>query len=811
MALAVLWLADGVVAARPLSPPPSARLQVQPLSRVRQVVPGRVDPQKELAADAALRHANVPLRFAVPSKVSYRPETDGTWEAVAGGRLWRLRVQVPGATDLNFGFTTFWLPPGATLHIRSEGSDYFQGPYTDRDNNRSGQLWTPVVPGNAAVIELFVPSSAMPEPVLELTRVNAGYRDLFGAGKAYIQTKSESCEINVACPEGDGWRDEIRSVARYSVAGMGLCTGTLVMDAQGDFRSFFLTALHCFEDTGTPESVVVYWNYQSPTCGVSGGGSLLQNQSGATFRASKYDVDFMLIELDQTPDPGFNVYYAGWDRSGIAPAGCVGIHHPSADEKAISISTNPLVTVNSCVGTGGTATHWEVTWSLGVTERGSSGSAIWDTATHLIVGTLSGGGSDCAAPTSPDCYGKFSVAWGSGSDSTSRLSDWLDPMGTGVLSVAGQNPPPIVADGISVVSGNCSATNQSVNPGETVMVNVGLKNHGVVPVTNLVALLLGTNGVLYPSGTGNYGTLDTNGSGSQPFNFVAQAACGGSIQPTFDLYSDAGYLGRVQFNLSAGQYVPFGAEYFDTVTIPALPAGWSTVYSGGEAAWQSTSTISDTPPNSMFIAEPSKVGESSLVSPVLAIPALGARLSFRHRYELEQGYDGGVLEIKVGSGSFTDIIAAGGVFVSGDYDQILGSNSYNPLGGRSAWSGSSGAFVTSQVDLPAAADGQNVQLRWRLGTDNSGSDLGWWVDSVNLSAIVCCTPPPLVMTPEICGTNFVFSFLSLQGRTNVVEYMDELPGAGWLPFVTLTGNGSVLSVTNPSSVPANRFFRVGVR
>src|SRR5262249_8372714 len=140
------------------------------------------------------------------------------------------------------------------------------------------------------------------------------------------------------------------------------------------------------------------------------------------------------------PDPSFRVYYAGWERSGQAPAGAVGIHQPNGDEKAISFSTTTLTTINSCIGSGGTSTHWEVFWSQGVTEPGSSGSGIWNPATHGLVGTLSGGDSDCTTPTLPDCYGKFSVAWASGTAASSRLRDWLDPQSTGVTNVSGVDP-----------------------------------------------------------------------------------------------------------------------------------------------------------------------------------------------------------------------------------------------------------------------------------------------------------------------------------------------------------------------------------
>ena len=424
--------------------PLSSQRTVLPLALVQQIALSSIDVGAELATDTKAGNP-LPLRFAVPQQVVFTTTNSGTWEQLPEGRLWRLRVSSQGATDLNFGFTQFWLPEGASLYVMSESDGYYQGPYTASDNTAAGELWTPVVPGESGIIELFVPTTVKEEPRLMLTQVAAGYRDLFDRRKDLNTPKAGSCEIDVACPQAAPWTNEIRSVARIQIAGTNLCSGTLIMDASRDFRAFFLTANHCGITPTDAASVVVYWNDQSPACGQDGqGGSLAQNQTGATFRAAKYDVDFCLIELNQLPPAAYRVYYAGWDRSGTAPTGGVGIHHPGGGGKCISFSSNPLTTGDSCIGTGGSGTHWQVFWTSGVTEPGSSGSGIWDPATRKLVGILSGGTSSCTTPTFPDCYGKFSVAWDSGTQATNRLRDWLDPLNTGLQAVAGSVQAPTI-------------------------------------------------------------------------------------------------------------------------------------------------------------------------------------------------------------------------------------------------------------------------------------------------------------------------------------------------------------------------------
>ncbi len=55
------------------------------------------------------------------------------------------------------------------------------------------------------------------------------------------------------------------------------------------------------------------------------------------------------------------------------------------------------------------ATHFQILWSGGSTEGGSSGSPLIDTTTRRVVGVLSGGFASCANPTGYDYYGRLSA------------------------------------------------------------------------------------------------------------------------------------------------------------------------------------------------------------------------------------------------------------------------------------------------------------------------------------------------------------------------------------------------------------------
>ena len=318
-----------------------------------------------------------------------------------------------------------------------------------------------------------------------------------------------------------------------------------------------------------------------------------------------------------------------------------------------------------------------------------------------------------------------------------------------VYNGASAAAPNIVADTTALVAESCTPTNGAVDPGETVTVNFSLKNVGTADTGNLVATLLATGGVSTPSGTQTFGALTAGGSPvARPFTFTASGVCSSTITNIFQLQDGASDLGVATFILPLGKQTIGFAENFDEVTPPALPSGWATSATGAQSPWVTSTGSSDTPPNAAFSPDPDSAGVNELDTPPIPIATASAQLTFRHSYNLEAsfanptvGYDGGVLEIKIGNGSYADIISAGGSFVTGGYDHTISSSYDNPLAGRPAWSGDSAGFVTTIVNLPASAKGQNVQLRWRCGTDsaNSASVTGWFVDTVTISELACCT------------------------------------------------------------------------
>lgn len=258
------------------------------------------------------------------------------------------------------------------------------------------------------------------------------------------------------------------------------------------------------------------------------------------------------------------------------------------------------------------------------------------------------------------------------------------------------------------------------------------------------------------AGTLNY-FFDFDGSGSfadNP-NEAFQAAVVAGINTLSVPIPPAAFLGNfaARFRLSTvGNLSPYGLatdgevedyqvrtittavatpfQNFDSVTPPFLPAGWtsSSTTTGGPRNWVTVNTGSDTAPNHVFVPAASYTSTNRLTAPPFVLTTANQQMRFRHSYDHEYLYDGGVLEISTNGTTFTDFVSAGGTFISGGYASSLLAGA--TIGNRNAWSGSSSGYFETTLLLPASMLGQSVTLRWIEGTDSSFGMEGWRLDSL---------------------------------------------------------------------------------
>lgn len=275
-------------------------------------------------------------------------------------------------------------------------------------------------------------------------------------------------------------------------------------------------------------------------------------------------------------------------------------------------------------------------------------------------------------------------------------------------------------------------------PGEPLVITVPLTNLFGTAATTVTADVPGASSAVY-------GTIPNAATVTRTFNYTvpANTQCGSLIELTMNVNSSLGAT-SIPLPVAVGLKSITVQQNFDGST--SMPAGWTTAVTGGATAFAISSASSDTAPNAAFAANPDVpsggTGETEIVSPAFTVNSAASTVTFRHNYNVEAGFDGGVLEISINGGGFQDILSAGGSFQTGGYSGTINPATASPIAGRQVWTGSSGGFTTTTAQLPTSANGQSVRLKWRFGTDNSVGFVGWFVDSIVIRATSNCSFAP---------------------------------------------------------------------
>lgn len=406
-------------------------------------------PPADLAkALAPAPRMGVPLQIGVGRPVELLKTASSmtqrmAWEALAGGRtVGSIAVTSPGAAALRAGMRIGSVPYDAVLRFYAPGGgEVFEvtaaevretigrNLYFDDDTSEARMFWSPIVEGPVMVIELELPAGTSPQDV-RITSPVVSHMVTSALTNFAMPKAAASCNIDATCHQA-AWSAEMNAVARivYTIEGSSfVCSGTLIADHDPSTAiPYFLTANHCIHSQTTASSIQSYWFYRSSACNSGARGDYRTVFGGATLLYATESTDTAFARLNSPPPAG--AVYAGW-LVGVAPAqgaGVTAIHHPTGDLQKINFGSMDgyYSCLRSAVGSftcGGAApaasTFYGIRWQSGVTESGSSGSAVFTNEGHYLLGQLYGGWGDCTAP-GVDFYGRFDVAY------NAALHQWL--------------------------------------------------------------------------------------------------------------------------------------------------------------------------------------------------------------------------------------------------------------------------------------------------------------------------------------------------------------------------------------------------
>jgi PKD repeat protein len=510
LSIAIMWCIPSFAQIKRGGTPPSfaaANRTKQAMQEIKLLQAPELTSLK--AEDETRAKAGLMPRIATILPVNYTVENAGEWITLpTGEKIWQLRLQSPGAIALSLYYDRFYLPEGSKLFIYSANKKHVVGAFTAADNPQFGpEFSTEMIAGDELVLEYVAPATAAgrqvasppplflksgaakalsnggTQPVISISGIGYVYNSaVIGVAPAFYEPtgpgnegRSAACMVNINCPEGGAWQDQKKGVAAtvQRIAGAEwLCSGTILNNTAKDRTPYFLMAYHCSEANGVVATAAdlnqwrFYFHFERTDCDNSSPVASYLTATGAQRLVATHingGSDGLLLRLNTNIPDNWDIYFNGWNRTNTPMNSGVGIHHPRGDVKKISFITAPSIddTWISVEGIGAPEAHWHIKWGTvngkkGITEGGSSGSPLFD-ENGLVVGSLSGGNGNAADPcltSTYSLYGKLWWHWDQSPDPNQHMAKYLDPLGSGVMTLDGMYSPQETA--VNFVAGDTS-------------------------------------------------------------------------------------------------------------------------------------------------------------------------------------------------------------------------------------------------------------------------------------------------------------------------------------------------------------------
>lgn len=440
--------------------PPSFNYQSVLRSSVANCnVPVNLDVDNLLLEDEQNIRNGVPMRYAVVIPADINIDSTGVWTTLPdGNRIWRQTVIAEEATGIILSYKGFYIPKGGKLFIYNEDKSQILGSFTHNTNPGGGAFSTEIIYGDVLTLEYVESKISDEKPKIIIHEIGYAYRSLTFLPKVGRMNLngSQSCIRNVNCEEGRNWQDQKRGVVGLLIRGTAkdwfYCSGSLVNNTANDGQPYILTASHCFKSFDYLNDIGFYFNYEFPTCT----NETVAPASTRTLTGCELLVDLPLvggsdgtllkIKNVETIPLEWKPYYNGWDVSNTSSVSGAVIHHPNGDVKKINIYDSGMRTFTLKSEGSASNAHWEVSYNgVSVTEGGSSGSPLFNDK-GLIIGTLTGGASEChpSKLKLPDYYGKIWYHWDRYANRegtpVQKMKTYLDPLNKNATSLKGYDP-----------------------------------------------------------------------------------------------------------------------------------------------------------------------------------------------------------------------------------------------------------------------------------------------------------------------------------------------------------------------------------
>ncbi|MGB3976277.1 MAG: trypsin-like peptidase domain-containing protein [bacterium] len=415
---AVFILAIGSASASERGVPPSVIIGREAISETAHIILADPDIETWLQEDELNREiSGVPYRIGVarPLSKNIMASAESLLD-VDYGLVRRIAIHSPGALELKLRLDDVDLPETSVLYIYGEG-EMESDMYCQHDIYEDRSLWSWGSPGDTIILEWHwenAPGIDVSTP-FDLVMISHIYKDICS-----MMSREESCHNDATCDmDYRPQRDATALIEFNDEGGTYSCSGTMLNNTEQNFIPYFLTANHCVYTQTIANSLKAWFFFHTDECNGPRPKKGYRTVAGSTLLATGpanngKGSDFSLLRLSEADYTG--IYFAGWDRKVLTNGTAVtGIHHPDAAYKRISYGT-----VRSDYQAGQWGVNWDRFSNPGVTEVGSSGSALFLDSNHCVVGQLWAGASSCSNQNGRDFYGRFGKSYADG-----NLNQWL--------------------------------------------------------------------------------------------------------------------------------------------------------------------------------------------------------------------------------------------------------------------------------------------------------------------------------------------------------------------------------------------------
>ncbi|MBZ5578446.1 MAG: trypsin-like peptidase domain-containing protein [Acidobacteriia bacterium] len=345
-----------------------------------------------------------------------RAAGDGAVVSVSpeGQAILTASLRSPGARSIRLHFRNFHAGSGQ-VWVFAPGDQTAIGPYTGDGVFGTGEFWAGGVDADTVTVAYLAPPGISPARFpFTIDSISHVWPE-----SNPLADGAASCNLDVACYPA--YQSAASASVKYEFisddgTGAYTCSGAMINTRASSGMPYLLTAHHCISSDTEAKTIQAHFLYQTSTCnGPAPNPLAAPTVLGGTYLAGA-DIsggDFSLVALTGVPG---GVTFLGWNNSLDAAASVAGVHHPRGSYARIALGTRGA-DIATAIGTeiAPSNRYYEVNWTMGITEPGSSGSPLLNDQGQ-IVGTLTGAAAppfgETACQARPfSLYGRFSNAY----------------------------------------------------------------------------------------------------------------------------------------------------------------------------------------------------------------------------------------------------------------------------------------------------------------------------------------------------------------------------------------------------------------